>query len=638
MHNIIIGTAGHVDHGKTCLIKALSGFDTDRLKEEKKRGITIDLGFANLPNDAGLHIGIIDVPGHEKFVKNMLAGIGGIDIVLMVISLDEGIMPQTVEHFEILKMLHIKQGIVVLTKEDTVEEDWADAVEEDVLNLVKDSFLENAPIIRVSSYTGKNIDKLNEMIISMVADLANRREDAELFRLYVDRVFTMEGFGTVVTGTLQEGSVKAGDDVMLYPAEREIKIRGIQSHGQREEQAFAGQRTALNLLNVKKEDIVRGDILAYPGSVIKTRVLDVRLNTFKTSTRELKSGDRVHLNYGSAQVIAKAVLLSKDFLKPGEKDYAQLRFDEDIVVKRNDRFIIRFLSPVETFGGGVVLDTAPLKHKRKEEAVLEAMKTKEFGTEADVAELKVLEESHRFPDRQRISSLLGLTSAEALSVIDELKAKKKIIILSDDTLIHLSYWKKISDFVQELLKSFHKENPIKEGIGKEEFKSKLSEQFRLKDSKKSSVLLEELVKRMVVKTSSSFVADKDFSAEYSAEMTAMLNIIKDKYLKAGIEAPSTVSVIEEFKDKNAAKEVIADLFKNKELIKLNPAVYINTQAYNEALKKLGSFMKDRSQFSLAEFRDLFATSRKFALQFLEYTDKKKITRLEGDKRVLLKNI
>lgn len=266
MHNIIIGTAGHVDHGKTCLIKALSGFDTDRLKEEKKRGITIDLGFANLPNDAGLHIGIIDVPGHEKFVKNMLAGIGGIDIVLMVISLDEGVMPQTVEHFEILKMLHIKQGIVVLTKEDTVEEDWADAVEEDVLNLVKDSFLENAPIIRVSSYTGKNIDKLNEMIISMVADLANRREDAELFRLYVDRVFTMEGFGTVVTGTLQEGSVKAGDDVMLYPAEREIKIRGIQSHGQKEEQAFAGQRTALNLLNVKKEDIVRGDILAYPGS------------------------------------------------------------------------------------------------------------------------------------------------------------------------------------------------------------------------------------------------------------------------------------------------------------------------------------------------------------------------------------
>ena len=347
MHNIIIGTAGHVDHGKTCLIKALSGFDTDRLKEEKKRGITIDLGFANLPNDAGLHIGIIDVPGHEKFVKNMLAGIGGIDLVLLVISLEEGVMPQTVEHFEILKMLHIKQGIVVLTKEDAVDTDWADAVEEDVIGLVKDSFLENAPMIRVSSYIGKNISKLKDMIISMVADLAGRREEAELFRLYVDRVFTMEGFGTVVTGTLQEGSVKTGDDVVLYPAGREIKIRGIQSHGQKEEQAFAGQRTALNLLNVKKEELSRGDILAYPGSIIKTKLIDVKVNTFKTSTRELRSGDRIHLNYGSAQVMAKVILLSKDFLRPGEGDYAQLRFDDDVVLKRNDRFIIRFLSPLE---------------------------------------------------------------------------------------------------------------------------------------------------------------------------------------------------------------------------------------------------------------------------------------------------
>lgn len=638
MHNIIIGTAGHVDHGKTCLIKALSGFDTDRLKEEKKRGITIDLGFANLPNDAGLHIGIIDVPGHEKFVKNMLAGIGGIDLVLLVISLEEGVMPQTVEHFEILKMLHIKQGIVVLTKEDAVDTDWADAVEEDVIGLVKDSFLENAPMIRVSSYTGKNISKLKDMIISMVADLAGRREEAELFRLYVDRVFTMEGFGTVVTGTLQEGSVKTGDDVVLYPAGREIKIRGIQSHGQKEEQAFAGQRTALNLLNVKKEELSRGDILAYPGSIIKTKLIDVKVNTFKTSTRELRSGDRIHLNYGSAQVMAKVILLSKDFLRPGESDYAQLRFDDDVVLKRNDRFIIRFLSPVETFGGGVVLDIAPLKHKKKDEAVLENMKIKELGSDFDTCELKIAEESHRFPDRHRLAGLMGMTSAEILNIIDTLKTKKKIIVLSDDTFIHLAYWKTITDFSQELLKNFHKENPIKEGMGKEEFKSKLSEQFRLKDSRKSLVLLEELVKRMVVKINASFVADRDFLAEYSAEMNVMLGEIKDIYIKAGIEAPLTVSVIDEFKDKNAAKEVIADLLKNNELIKLNPAVYINAQAYNDALNTLVDFMKDKKEFTLAEFRDLFSTSRKFALQFLEYTDKKRITKLNGDKRVLLKNI
>ena len=299
MHNIIVGTSGHVDHGKTCLIKALSGFDTDRLKEEKKRGITIDLGFANLPNDAGLHIGIIDVPGHEKFVKNMLAGIGGIDLVLLVVALDEGVMPQTVEHFEIIKMLNIKRGIIVLTKSDLVDKEWQDIVEEDVKNLVKGSFLENAPIIRVSSYTSENIAKLNEMIINMVSDIGDRKNDPELFRLPIDRVFTMEGFGTVITGTLQEGSVSLGDEIMLYPKEKLLKIRGIQSHGQKEEKAFAGQRVALNLLNIRKEELERGDILAYKNSIVKTKLIDVWIELFATSTRELKYGDRVHLNYGS---------------------------------------------------------------------------------------------------------------------------------------------------------------------------------------------------------------------------------------------------------------------------------------------------------------------------------------------------
>ena len=299
MHNIIVGTSGHVDHGKTTLIKALSGFDTDRLKEEKKRGITIDLGFANLPNDAGLHIGIIDVPGHEKFVKNMLAGIGGIDLVLLVVALDEGVMPQTVEHFEILKMLNIKRGIIVLTKCDIADEEWQDIVEEDVRTMVEGSFMESSPCIRVSAYTSENISKLNEMIINMVSDIRGRKNDEELFRLPVDRVFTMEGFGTVITGTLQEGCVSVGDEIMLYPKERLVKIRGIQSHGQKEEKAFAGQRVALNLLNIKKEDIERGDILAYKNSIIKTKRIDVYLELFESSKRELKSGDRVHLNYGS---------------------------------------------------------------------------------------------------------------------------------------------------------------------------------------------------------------------------------------------------------------------------------------------------------------------------------------------------
>ena len=339
MQNVIVGTAGHVDHGKTCLIKALTGVETDRLKEEKKRGITIELGFANLPNDEGLHIGIIDVPGHEKFVKNMLAGIGGIDLVLLVVALDEGVMPQTVEHFEILKMLHIRQGIVVFTKADLVDEEWAQLVNDDVDDLVKGTFMEHAERIRVSSYTGQNIDVLKQMIIDRVKDAGNRRQEKELFRLPIDRVFTMEGFGTVITGTLLEGCCQVGQEVELYPSERIVKIREIQSHGQKAEMAYAGQRTALNLLNIKKDEISRGEVLAAPGSVLKSQFIDAKVQLFSSTDRELKSGDRVHISYGSAQAICKAVLLDKDILSAGEEAYVQFRFDEPIAVRRNDRFI-----------------------------------------------------------------------------------------------------------------------------------------------------------------------------------------------------------------------------------------------------------------------------------------------------------
>ena len=387
MQNVIVGTSGHVDHGKTCLIKALSGIDTDRLKEEQKRGITIELGFANLPNEEGLHIGIIDVPGHEKFVKNMLAGIGGIDLVLLVIALDEGVMPQTVEHFEILKMLHIRQGIIVFTKSDLVEEDWAEMVEDDVTSLVEGSFLEHADRIRVSAYTGDNIDTLKQMILDKVRNVGMRRSEPELFRLPIDRVFTMEGFGTVITGTLLEGSCKAGEDIMVYPEERVIKNRGIQSHGTKEEAAYAGQRTAINLANVKKEELERGQVLAAPGTLTNSIFLDAKVSLFKTTDRQLKNGDRVHVNYGSAQAIAKVVLLDRDAIGPGESAYVQLRFDDPIAVKRGDRFIIRFYSPVETFGGGVILDACPGKHKRNQEGLIRALEIRETGTDDEILEL-----------------------------------------------------------------------------------------------------------------------------------------------------------------------------------------------------------------------------------------------------------
>ncbi|MCC8085671.1 MAG: SelB C-terminal domain-containing protein, partial [Clostridium sp.] len=577
----------------------------------------------------------IDLTVHEQCVTNIRARIGAIDLALMVNALDEGVMPQTTEHFEILKMLHIRQGILVLTKSDLVDEEWAQLVEADVEDLVQGSFLEHAPVIRVSSFTGENIDLLHDRIIQMVSDLGTRCEEPELFRLPVDRVFTTEGFGTVITGTLQEGMVQAGAEVMVYPRERPIKIRGIQSHGRKEDAAIAGQRTALNLLNVKKEDLKRGDVLAYPGSLVPSALVDVKLSIFQTSDRELKSGDRIHLNYGSAQTIAKAVLMDQDRIARGESAYAQLRFDEPVVLKRNDRFIIRFLSPVETFGGGIVLDASPCKHRRGDPQVMESLGIKEKGTDLEVMELMIKEESRNFPCAGRIAANMDLPKSRVVQLMGSLKESKRILILSDDSVIHMDHWKKISDYGEALLAEYHRENPINEGMDKEEFKSRLSEQFRIKDIRKGAALLAELVKRMVVRTQGAYVSGKDFSTTYSRELKGMLEQIGTLYARAGIEAPLTAEVADRFKDKNRARQIIADMHKNGRLIKLNPASYMDSRAYDQVLADLKGYLAVHGEISLGEFRDLCGTSRKYAVQLLEFMDKKKITKMVGDKRVLI---
>ncbi len=636
MQNIIVGTSGHVDHGKTCLIKALSGIDTDRLKEEKKRGITIELGFANLPNEEGLHIGIIDVPGHEKFVKNMLAGIGGIDLVLLVVGLDEGVMPQTVEHFEILKMLHIRQGIIVFTKSDLVDDDWADLVEEDVSALVEGSFLEHADRIRVSAYTGENIDTLKQMILDKVRNVGMRRSEPELFRLPIDRVFTMEGFGTVITGTLLEGSCRAGEDIMVYPEERIIKIRGIQSHGQKEEAAYAGQRTAINLANVKKEELERGQVLAAPGTLTNSIFLDAKISLFKTTDRQLRNGDRVHVNYGSAQTIAKAVLLDKDSIGAGESAYVQLRFDEPLAVKRGDRFIIRFYSPVETFGGGVILDACPGKHKRHQEELIRALTIREFGTDDEVLELLLKEQSIHFPSVHDLASRLNWTDAETEKKMETLKKQKKALSLNDGNFFHKDFWEKVTVKTKDILAAFHKENPIASGMEKEEFKSRMVSAFYLQDAKKGDVILNELIKRGIMTSSASTVAMEGFSAQYSDAHSDMREIMLNTYKVSGIEAPSTDDVIAKFKDKKQAKQVLNDLFKEGLIVKLNPGAYLYKDSYEKAIGLMREYFASHDTMSLAEYRDILGTSRKYVLLILDHLDQQKITKLQGDVRVLQK--
>lgn len=633
MQNVIVGTAGHVDHGKTCLIKALSGIDTDRLKEEKKRGITIELGFANLIDTDGVHIGIIDVPGHEKFVKNMLAGIGGIDLVLLVIALDEGVMPQTVEHFEILKMLQIRQGIVVLTKSDTVDSDWADMVEEDVRELIKGSFLEQAELIRVSSYTGENIDVLRQKIVAMAKQAGKRREEKELFRLPIDRVFTMEGFGTVVTGTLIEGMCEAGEEVMVYPQERLLKIRGVQSHGQKEEKACAGQRTAINLAGIKKEELSRGEVLAYPGSLVNSTMVDATLRLFDSTQRKLKNGDRVHLSYGSAQAIGKVILLDCDVVEAGQEALVQLRFDDPICVKRNDKFIIRFYSPVETFGGGTVLNPAADKHKRGQEDVIESLKLKKTGTDMEILEQMVNEESRRFPEAEDLAAWMDLTVSEAEQMLDTLRNKKKILHLNDGSFVGKAYWEKVSELANQVLAHFHRENPIVEGMDREELKSRLAERMHLKSGKKAEALIAELEKRKVITIQGSVVSVVGFTVSYSDEASQMMTDMENIYKKAGIEVPSTDELVGAYKDRKQARQVLSELTKKGILVKAGTGVLMHKEHWDRALNILREHLAANPQITLGEFRDLLGTSRKYAVMLLETYDQMKITKKTGDARV-----
>ena len=633
MQNVIVGTAGHVDHGKTCLIKALSGIDTDRLKEEKKRGITIELGFANLIDTDGVHIGIIDVPGHEKFVKNMLAGIGGIDLVLLVIALDEGVMPQTVEHFEILKMLQIRQGIVVLTKSDTVDSDWADMVEEDVRELIKGSFLEQAELIRVSSYTGENIDVLRQKIVAMAKQAGRRREEKELFRLPIDRVFTMEGFGTVVTGTLVEGMCEAGQEVMVYPQERLLKIRGVQSHGQKEEKASAGQRTAINLAGIKKEELSRGEVLAYPGSLVNSTMVDATLRLFDSTQRKLKNGDRVHLSYGSAQAIGKVILLDCDVVEAGQEALVQIRFDDPICVKRNDKFIIRFYSPVETFGGGTVLNPAADKHKRGQESVIESLRLKKTGIDIEILEQMVNEESRRFPEAKDLAAWMDMTVSEAEKMLDTLRNKKKILHLNDGSFVGKAYWERVSGLANEVLAHFHRENPIVEGMDREELKSRLAERMHLQSGKKAEALMAELEKRKVITIQGSIVSVAGFTVSYSDEASQMMTDMENIYKKAGIEVPSTDELVGAYKDRKQARQVLSELTKKGILVKAGTGVLMHKEHWERALGVLREHLASHPQITLGEFRDLLGTSRKYAVMLLETYDQMKITKKIGDARV-----
>ncbi len=633
MKNTIIGTAGHVDHGKTLLIKALTGIDTDRLKEEKKRGITIDLGFAWLTAPDGERIGIVDVPGHERFVKNMLSGAGGINLALLVVAADDGVMPQTREHLDILSLLDIRDGIVVITKADIVEEEWTDIVRDDVQRLVKGTFLQNAPIVAVSSYTGQGIDALRGLIFEKSLAAANHNL-SQPFRIPVDRVFSVEGFGTVVTGTLIEGSLSEGDAVEIYPSGAKSAVRNLQVHSRDVETAWAGQRVAVNLAGVKRDEVQRGDTVAAPQSMRNTRMLDVKIRALPDGKRTLQNGSRLHFYHGSREALCKLALLGCDALAPGQEAYAQLRFTEEIAAKKGDRFILRFYSPIETVGGGVVLDPSPAKHKRADEKVWEALSVRELGSASENLLQAVLDASPRFTQLSEVQKLLAMDAETFREKLESLIAEGSVIRLSAKTAIAADFKDTLGRRLSKILRDYHAANPLQAGMRRDELRARLMPGREISLCDKMLSLYEQ--DGMIVSAGLK-VALADFRVEYS-ESDRKLKDEMDALFSANEFTPPAPEDLLALRprDKAACKRVYDALLDTGALTMTTPQMVFRTDTVDKAWRMIEAFARENGRITLAQFRDMIGASRKYALSLLEYFDRLGWTRMENDARVLVK--
>lgn len=632
MKHVIIGTAGHVDHGKTLLIKALTGIDTDRLAEEKKRGITIELGFAHLDWPDGTQAGIVDVPGHERFIKNMLSGAGGIDLAMLVVAADEGFMPQTVEHLNILTLLGIRDGLIVITKKDMVDEEWLEMVQEEVHERAKGSFLEGKPILTVSAYTGEGIPELKQALYTLVHAAAEKSVRVP-FRLPVDRVFSVDGFGTVVTGTLIEGCMNEGDAAELVPSGTETRIRNLQVHGKTVHTAYAGQRVAVNLAGLKKTDVRRGDAVARPGSVRVSRMLDVKLQNLRDSGRVITNDMQVHLYHGAAVVLAKVVLLDRDALEPGESGYAQLRMAEPVATKNGDRFVIRFYSPLETIGGGVILDDAPTRHKRNVPAVLEALKIKESGTAGDRVAQVLTEFKATLPTAQLLGAKLGLDAGPLAAELADLLAAGRAVEPLPGRFIAAAALDEVAASCKTLLSSYHAKNPLHAGMKAAELRQKL---FRATDQAVADALLTALCREGVIRRAGERYALAEFEVRYTKRQSAIREKLLQYYAGAGIEPATVEEVAATFPQNERAdlKQVLDSMLSGGELVMLSPQICYGSAAYARACAAAQAHFAENETLTLAQMRDLLGTSRKYALAVLEYFDKTGITKKEGDFRRL----
>ncbi|OAG28333.1 selenocysteine-specific translation elongation factor [Thermodesulfatator autotrophicus] len=634
---VILGTAGHIDHGKTTLVKALTGIDTDRLKEEKERGITIELGFAHLTLPSGIRLGIVDVPGHERFVKNMVAGASGIDLVALVVAADEGVMPQTREHLEICELLGVKTGLVVITKKDLVEEDWLELIKEDITEALKGTFLEGAPIIAVSATTGEGLDELIALLDELVKKVPARPAKGP-FRLPVDRVFTIKGFGTVVTGTALSGRIKLGDEAMIYPRELSTRIRRIQVHGEDRDEALAGQRTALNLQGIEKEEVERGDVVAMPGTLRPSLILDVSLRYLSSASKPLLHNTRVRLHIGTSEVLGRVFLFGKDKIEPGEEALAQLRLEEPVVCWRGDHFVLRSYSPMVTIGGGVVLNPVAERRKRSQKRQVEELK---FLKEAPLEEvilyhLKMAKEMG-LPEEE-IALRVSLFDEDLAKVLKRLKEYGKIKeIPFENKKLYLAreIYDQIKGEILNRLKKFHEKFPLKPGLTKEELRQRLPSGL---DNRAFEKMLEELIAKNKVVQEEKFIRLSEHKIVLAEEQEAIKQKLENIFRKAGVTPPDKDEVIASFKE-NApvAQEIFSLLLQEGKLVKLRDELIFHADVLEEVKNKVISFLKNNQEMAVGDFKKLLGgASRKYTIPLLEYLDHQKITIRVGDKRVLRK--
>ena len=626
MKNVILGTAGHIDHGKTTLIKALTGRETDNLKEEKQRGISINLGFTYFDLPSKKRVGIVDVPGHEKFIKNMLAGACGIDIVLLVIAADEGVMPQTIEHLDILNYLDVKKGIIVLTKCDLVDEEFIELVKDDIREKTKGLFIEGAPIVEVDSVSRRGLDKLVQKIDEISEDIEEKKTDAPS-RMSIDRVFSLKGFGTIVTGTLIEGKISVDDEMTIYPSEKKVKVRNLQVHGCDVKTAYAGQRTAINLSNIKVSEIQRGDVIAQTGSVEESMMIDVNISLVEHCKKSLKHWDRIRIFHGTKQILCRIVPLNEDEIQYGESGYAQLRLEEKIVAKKGDRFIIRSYSPMDTIGGGVIIDTAPRKHKIYDESVIEALKIKEKGELKDILEEYLKLNLSNYITLKELVSYTGEKEEYVKEGLNALIDENKVFCVNKYYL-HISHYQKLKEKVIEILTKYHKQYRLRNGILKEELRSKVDNSLKVKDM---DVILNKMAEEKDIKVQDNLVSNYDFEVKFNQKQLSIKKEIEDKSRKNGLNSLMTK---DDICNKNKFYEEVLEALTGETIQKLDDAYYIDKKVYENVKKDLLEYLNKNKEITVAQFRDITKSNRKISIVMLEHFDRNRITKRVEDKRIL----